>query len=178
MIEKNRELIIFRGMGKWEAMDLVDGWRYDMGFDHLEEVNIDKPWGAYWKISKEQTEMFMEMFFPKLKESLVGGERNLSPKFLLVAPGERLSWQYHERRAELWRVVAGDVGITVSGDDTEREEQIMGPGEIISMKEGLRHRLAGKEGWGLVAEIWVHTDSSNPSDEEDIVRLRDDYARK
>jgi hypothetical protein len=31
---------------------------------------------------------------------------------------------------------------------------------------------------GIVAEIWMHTDENHPSDEEDIVRLEDDFARK
>jgi hypothetical protein len=28
---------------------------------------------------------------------------------------------------------------------------------------------------GIVAEIWQHTDLNQPSDEEDIVRLQDDF---
>jgi hypothetical protein len=38
--------------------------------------------------------------------------------------------------------------------------------------------LIGLDDWGIVAEIWQHTDESNPSDEDDIVRLQDDYSRK
>jgi len=34
----------------------------------------------------------------------------------------------------------------------------------------------GIDGWGVVAEIWQHT-ASNPSDEEDIERLQDDFGR-
>jgi mannose-6-phosphate isomerase len=29
-----------------------------------------------------------------------------------------------------------------------------------------------------VAEIWQHTDAANPSDENDIVRVQDDFSRK
>jgi hypothetical protein len=29
----------------------------------------------------------------------------------------------------------------------------------------------------LVAEIWQHTDPENPSDEDDIVRVSDDFGR-
>jgi len=97
---------------------------------------------------------------------------------LLVAPGEKLSWQYHHRRAENWRVVAGTVGIKVS--DTDIEPEGFGKykaGESISFDRGTRHRLIGLDGWGLVAEIWKHTDLNEPSNEEDIVRLKDDYAR-
>ena len=45
------------------------------------------------------------------------------------------------------------------------------------MDKGERHRLIGLEGWGIVAEIWQHTDPENPSDEDDIVRLQDDFGR-
>ena len=51
-------------------------------------------------------------------------------------------------------------------------------GETIVLEKGERHRLIGLEGWGAVAEFWQHTDPKYPSDEEDIVRVQDDYARK
>ena len=31
---------------------------------------------------------------------------------------------------------------------------------------------------GVVAEFWQHTDAESPSNEDDIVRLQDDYARE
>jgi len=49
--------------------------------------------------------------------------------------------------------------------------------EIVHLAKGQRHRLVGLDGWGIVAEIWQHTDASNPSDENDIVRLQDDFGR-
>jgi mannose-6-phosphate isomerase len=45
------------------------------------------------------------------------------------------------------------------------------------LKQGERHRLVGLEDWGVIAEIWQHTDASNPSDESDIVRVQDDFGR-
>jgi hypothetical protein len=53
----------------------------------------------------------------------IGGK--LSSKIIIVKPGARLSWQYHNRRAE----------------------------------------------------IWQHTDVNHPSDEEDIIRVQDDFGR-
>ncbi|NBC66802.1 MAG: hypothetical protein GVY07_14240 [Bacteroidetes bacterium] len=47
----------------------------------------------------------------------------------------------------------------------------------MTIEKGQRHRLIGLQNWGVVAEIWQHTDSSDPSDEEDIVRLDDDFGR-
>ena len=45
------------------------------------------------------------------------------------------------------------------------------------MEMGERHRLVGLENWGVVAEFWQHTDPDHPSDEDDIVRVQDDYKR-
>jgi mannose-6-phosphate isomerase len=96
---------------------------------------------------------------------------------LLVAPQARLSWQYHYRRAEIWRVVQGPVGVATSDTDAEGEVQSYAPGDQITLRQGERHRLVGLSGWGVVAEIWQHTDASAPSDEEDIVRVQDDFGR-
>jgi quercetin dioxygenase-like cupin family protein len=51
------------------------------------------------------------------------------------------------------------------------------PGDIIVLKEGERHRLIGLNDWAVLAEIWQHTDPANPSTEEDIVRIQDDFGR-
>ena len=50
-------------------------------------------------------------------------------------------------------------------------------GDQIILKQGERHRLIGLNDYGVVAEIWQHTDKKNPSDEEDIVRVQDDFGR-
>ncbi|HZI23492.1 MAG TPA: phosphoheptose isomerase, partial [Chryseolinea sp.] len=55
--------------------------------------------------------------------------------------------------------------------------QTLKVGEIIRLKQGQRHRLVGLDGWGMIAEIWQHTDASKPSDEDDIVRVQDDFGR-
>ena len=102
----------------------------------------------------------------------------LSPKILVVKPDARLSWQYHHRRAETWRVISGPVGIIRSDNDVEGEMENYQIGEKIILHQGERHRLIGLNDWGLVAEFWQHTDAFNASDEEDIVRVQDDYSRK
>ena len=101
----------------------------------------------------------------------------LSPKILVVAPNKRLSWQYHFRRAEIWKILSGVVGVKTSLTDEEGEIQELPPGIFIQMDKGERHRLIGLDSWGIVAEIWQHTDPENPSDEGDIVRLQDDFGR-
>jgi mannose-6-phosphate isomerase len=88
-----------------------------------------------------------------------------------------LSWQYHFRRSEVWRVVAGPIAVAKSDTDVQNSPQTYKNGEIITLKQGERHRLIGLHDWGIVAEIWQHTDPTNPSDESDIVRVQDDFSR-
>ena len=96
---------------------------------------------------------------------------------LLVAPQARLSWQYHHRRAKIWQVVQGPVGVATSDTDAEGKVESYMPGDQIILRQGERHRLVGLAGWGVVAEIWQHTDADQPSDENDIVRVQDDFGR-
>ena len=51
-------------------------------------------------------------------------------------------------------------------------------GETIVLEKGERHRLIGLDNWGVVAEFWQHTDPDHLSDEDDIIRVQDDYSRK
>jgi mannose-6-phosphate isomerase-like protein (cupin superfamily) len=142
-------------------------------------VNQDqtKPWGGFFVIDESQAKAFANQFFPHLEMNEIQITNKLSPKILVVAPNKRLSWQYHFRRSEIWKIVYGIVGVKTSLTDEEGELQQLVPETFIKMEKGERHRLIGLESWGIVAEIWQHTDLENPSDENDIVRLQDDFGR-
>ncbi len=143
----------------------------------ISKVDHERPWGGFFVLDETQIKEFKDEFFAEVDLSEDQMKQKLSPKFLLVASGARLSWQYHFRRAELWKLIAGKAGIVRSLTDEEGDVAAMEPGKTVSLSKGERHRLVGTENWGIVAEIWMHADPSNPSDEEDIVRLADDYAR-
>jgi mannose-6-phosphate isomerase-like protein (cupin superfamily) len=136
-----------------------------------------RPWGGFFVIDENQAKDFAAFFFPNLELSEIQVTNKLSPKILIVAPNKRLSWQYHFRRSEIWKIVDGVVGIKTSLTDEEGELQQLVPGTFIKMEKGERHRLIGLDSWGIVAEIWQHTDIENPSDEDDIVRVQDDFGR-
>ena len=136
-----------------------------------------RPWGGFYVIDETQSEKFAKHFFPEEDFEALKISEILSPKILMVAPGKRLSWQYHHRRAEIWRCIDGEVAVATSHSDKETDKLILRVGDKIKLKQGQRHRLIGLEGWGVVAEIWQHTDAGNPSDEDDIVRLQDDFGR-
>jgi len=136
-----------------------------------------RPWGGFFAIDENQAQQFADTFFGGLSVDELRIAGKLSPKVLLVAPQQRLSWQYHHRRAEIWQVVAGPVAVATSATDSEVPGKAYAPGERIVLQQGERHRLIGLDDWGVVAEIWQHTDVSQPSDEADIVRVQDDFGR-
>lgn len=145
----------------------------------ISKLDLARPWGGFWCIDETQIEEFIEAHFPtkriELSEQLE--QLPISPKILFVLPQKRLSWQYHHRRSELWKVIQGPVGVVRSHNDIEWPLEIMQTGALIEFKAGERHRLVGLDNLGIVAELWRHLDPSNPSDEDDIVRLQDDYGR-
>jgi len=136
-----------------------------------------RPWGGFFVIDELQTPAFAARYFPDLKLSDIQITQKLSPKILVVAPQKRLSWQYHHRRAEIWRVVSGTVGVVKSDTDQQPPTHTYQPADVITLKQGERHRLVGLQEWGVLAEIWQHTDPQNPSNEDDIVRVQDDFGR-
>lgn len=144
----------------------------------IKEANIKKPWGAYFLLSRDNTEQFLEQFFSNINLPEWAKDLPLDPKILVVSPKKRLSWQWHKRRGEVWTVVSGPVGVYVSDTDQmpENPKVINKFGNVQIQPKG-RHRLAGLENWGIVAEIWVHTDPKKPSNESDITRVEDDFGR-
>jgi mannose-6-phosphate isomerase-like protein (cupin superfamily) len=136
-----------------------------------------RPWGGFFVIDENQASYFASLFFPHLKMSDIEVTAKLSPKILIVAPKERLSWQFHYRRSEIWKVINGKVGFVSSLNDHENPSKTLVTGDCVKLDKEERHRLIGHESWAIIAEIWQHTDIENPSNEEDIVRLQDDFGR-
>ena len=139
--------------------------------------DFERPWVGFLVIDEFQAQDFANTFFDGINvETLkIGGK--LSPKILIVSPNSKLSWQYHHRRAEIWRVYKGKVGISRSFDNIEKPVKILNEKDQIKLNEGERHRLIGLDDYAVISEIWQHTDPDHPSDENDIVRISDDYGR-
>ena len=146
------------------------------GFEIIEK-DFERPWGGFLVISEKQAQEFANKFFDgiNVENIKIGGK--LSPKILVVKPNSKLSWQYHHRRAEIWKVFKGEVGVSRSFDDNQSPPLKLVKGEQIKLKKGERHRLIGLDDFAVIAEIWQHTDLENPSNENDIIRLSDDYGR-
>ena len=140
--------------------------------------DIERPWGGFYVIDESQAQNFASLFFNNLDASKLSLSGKLSPKILVVKPNKRLSWQYHNRGSEIWSVIKGSIKVIKSDDDVEKKIINLKTGEQIEIKREERHRIIGTDKYALVAEIWIHTDKNNFSDEEDIVRVQDDFDRK
>ena len=140
---------------------------------HVISKVFSKPWGGYFVIDENQSKKFLNLFFNKYIDLSL----KMSPKVLVIRPNKRLSWQYHNRRSEIWSVIKGDILVSKSKNNSE--------GGLIKLKEKnqieignkIRHRIIGTDDYALVAEIWIHIDKNNFSDENDIIRLQDDFNR-
>jgi mannose-6-phosphate isomerase-like protein (cupin superfamily) len=146
------------------------------GFN-IVDSDESRPWGGFFVIDEKQSKKFIQLFLNDVKEAQETPSGKVSPKILIVENDKRLSWQYHHRRSEVWKVIYGDAGVVISDTNEETPLQIKSTGDVIVLKKGKRHRLIGLDKWGVIAEIWQHSDANEPSDEEDIVRVQDDFGR-
>lgn len=140
------------------------------------DQDFNRPWGGFLRFSEESLDAFLDAYWQGIDTGKQHGRRD--PKALIVAPAQRLSLQLHHRRSELWRVLDGPVMVVHGPDEGNLVSDVFFGGEALHIPRGHIHRLAGSlESWGRVAEIWEHEYPDNPSDESDIIRLQDDYAR-
>jgi mannose-6-phosphate isomerase-like protein (cupin superfamily) len=140
------------------------------------DQDFKRPWGGFLRFSEDSLNEFFQAYWQGVDTGKAEGRRD--PKVLIVAPAQRLSLQLHHRRSELWRCLDGPVLVVHGHDEKNLSAELLYPGDVLHLDKGEIHRLCGAlESWGRVAEIWEHSDPNNLSDESDIVRLQDDYAR-
>ena len=145
----------------------------NLGFSITHE-DFNRPWGGFFQIDQRQSQKFVHTLISK---EINVNSLKISPKILIVEPNQRLSWQFHMRRKEIWKVYRNEIGVIRSLTNFENDLIIKKEGEVIHFDNQERHRLVGLDKIGVVAEIWIHTDLNNLSDENDIVRISDDYKR-
>ena len=88
-------------------------------------------------------------------------------KLLYIKPDSRLSLQYHNKRKEFWKIVKGSAKVEVQNEKSSLKE-----GDDIIIPPGARHRIQASNIGCIVLEI-----SYGSFDENDIVRIEDDYDR-
>ncbi|MCO6461202.1 MAG: hypothetical protein J5I59_07350 [Saprospiraceae bacterium] len=177
--EKYFIVLTIHSNSKQEVFNSVESYLRQVDFP-FRSCDSTRPWGGFFTFEESLAERFIQQFYADTHirfEDFPPGA-SLSPKLLIVAPHQRLSWQYHFRRAEVWRCIYGDVTVITSDTDEEKDSAVLSTGDIIQLSQGQRHRIIGNEHYGIIAEIWQHTDPDHLSDEDDIVRLQDDFGRK
>ena len=100
---------------------------------------------------------------------VIHNEKNYKLKRLEVKPGKRLSYQYHKKRSETWIIIQGNPLIILN-----ENKKIFKEGETVIIPCGVKHRIENNEDKDVII-IEVQTGSS--FDEDDIVRIKDDYNR-
>lgn len=90
-------------------------------------------------------------------------------KVFSVNPGSRLSLQIHNHRKEMWSIVKGEGLCTVGNNIIQVSEN-----SLISVPCGAKHRIENLSQTDLiVSEVQI----GDYVEEDDIVRLEDDYGR-
>ncbi len=114
----------------------------------IEPVHIPKPWGH---------------------ETVWAHTDRYVGKILHVRAGESLSLQYHERKEETMRVLAGRLALEVGSEGETPRTVRLGPGEGWHIPPGTRHRVTALEDVDIL-------EVSTP-ELDDVVRLEDRYGR-
>lgn len=108
---------------------------------------IDKPWGY-------------EIIWAKTKDYVA--------KIIFIAPGHRLSKQYHNIKEETIYVLEG----TLINYDKENNMSWHSPGQVFHVSPGQIHRFCAPD------SEYVRIMEVSTNHLSDVIRLEDDYGRK
>lgn len=90
-------------------------------------------------------------------------------KRIEVNPGQRLSYQYHNKRSEVWIIIQGEGTVLLNDNKINYSK-----GDTIEIPQGVKHRI---ENNGSEKTIFIEVQTGTYFGEDDIVRLQDDYNR-
>ena len=108
----------------------------------------NKPWGHY--------EVLLDEEYCKVK-------------IICVKPKQRLSYQYHNKRSEVWAIVEGKGEIIIDG-----KKNILKYGDCIKIDKKSKHRIYNNSD-SILKFIEVQTGTY--FGEDDIERIEDDFGR-
>lgn len=113
----------------------------------MRTIKVKKPWGSFTQFTHNE-------------KSTV--------KILELKPGELLSLQSHQKRAEFWYVLEGHPTIVLN-----KKVRKYKCGESVKFGPGVRHRIINK----TKKKIKVLEIATGHFDEKDIIRYEDKYRR-
>ena len=96
-------------------------------------------------------------------------EEGIKVKKIVVKSGQRLSLQLHSKREEKWFIVEGFASVQVGTDEFDLEV-----GDSITIRKYEAHRVRNA---GLIDLVFIEIQTGN-CQEDDIIRLEDDYGRE
>ena len=108
----------------------------------------ERPWGRYEVLQESSTHKV---------------------KCIWVAPGKRLSYQRHQKRAEHWFIVTGEGEVTLDGETIR-----VSAGSSVDVPMGSLHRIHNV---GTEELIFVEVQTGTYFGEDDIERVEDDFGR-
>ena len=118
---------------------------------------------------RKETDLHREVFRPWGSFDSIDQGSKYQVKRITVAPGAKLSLQYHHHRAEHWIVVSGTAKVRI-GERT----QLLAENQSIYIPIGETHSL---ENPGNIPLELIEVQSGSYLGEDDIVRLEDIYGR-
>ncbi|BCM92299.1 mannose-1-phosphate guanylyltransferase 1 [Abditibacteriota bacterium] len=127
---------------------VVDELKKQGRAEHEVHKKVYRPWGWY--------------------EGVERGDR-FQVKQLMVKPGQKSSMQVHHHRSEHWIIVKGTAMVTLDGED-----KLLTEDESIYIPLGVPHRIYNP---GRIPMHFVEVQSGSYLEEDDIVRLDDQYGR-
>jgi mannose-1-phosphate guanylyltransferase/mannose-6-phosphate isomerase len=131
-----------------EVKNLVAELTRQNQVESREHLTVERPWGRY---------------------TVMQGGPGYKVKKVVVDPGQRLSLQFHHRRAEHWVVVQGEARVTIG-----EEVSTVLPNQSVYVPVKTPHRL---ENPGAEPLCLIEVQTGDYLEEDDIVRLDDDFWR-
>jgi len=148
VVDTNDALLIAKKGETQKVKDIVNKLKTTHCSLLTTHSKVHRPWGTY--------------------EVLID-EDKYKIKRIVVKPGKRLSLQKHFHRNEHWIVVSGTATVTV-GDETK----LVRPNESTYIKMGEAHRLSNE---GKIPVVLIEAQVGEYTEEDDIVRIEDDFKR-
>jgi mannose-1-phosphate guanylyltransferase/mannose-6-phosphate isomerase len=148
VIDTPDAVLIARRGETQRVREAVEQLKAEQRSEHKTHRLVHRPWGTY--------------------EDIDQGER-FRVKRITVAPGGKLSLQYHHHRAEHWIIVSGTARVT-RGTETV----LLGENQSIYISVGEMHRL---ENPGKIPLQLIEVQTGAYLGEDDIVRVEDIYQR-
>jgi mannose-1-phosphate guanylyltransferase/mannose-1-phosphate guanylyltransferase/mannose-6-phosphate isomerase len=142
-------LLICKKNSSQKVKDLVEALKRTDDKITKEHVFENRPWGRF---------------------EVLRDESYFKSKIIRVEPGQKISYQSHEKRAEHWVIVRGEAVVTL--DD---REHVVKTGENIFIPMRAKHRIHNRT--DSIVEF-VEVQVGTYFGEDDIKRYQDDYGRK